>query len=380
MTKTAIVTGVTGQDGSYLSELLLRKGYNVVGICRRSSVDTTSRIRAVCDDPKFELVEGDVTDPSNVNYWFHTYQPDEFYNLAAQSHVGTSFKQPSLTFKVNAQGVLNILEGIRFYSPKTRFYQASTSEMFGKNCSESYSISPLLGDMSKVTSYYQDESTPFSPQSPYSVAKAAAHHSVQLYRRAYDLHASCGILFNHESERRGEEFVTRKITKWMGEAMAWHEQHPAIFEGICQIHLYENMDPDYLYQGLAESPRFPKLRLGNLEPRRDWGHAEDYVEAMYLMLQQDEPDDYVIGTGETHSVEDFLREAFAVLGVENYKSYYVQDPKFMRPAEVDYLLADASKAKEKLGWEPKVTFKELVSRMVKYDKEKAKAESIQTQI
>jgi len=327
MNKVAIVTGVTGQDGSYLSELLLDKEYTVVGLRRRSSSEKgLERIQHLLNNDNFKLVEADITDPANVCWLIQTYLPDEVYNLAAQSHVGTSFQQPSYTTQVNLQGPINFLEAIRLLSPSTRFYQASTSEMFGKNYDE-------YGGTK-----FQKETTPFVPQSPYAVAKLAAHEMVRIYRDSYGLFACCGILFNHESERRGENFVTRKITKWIGEFVA------------------SGQDED-----------FPALRLGNLDAHRDWGHAQDYVEAMYMMLQQDEPEDYVIATSETHSVREFLMEAFNEIGIPDFEPYVVIDPEFYRPCEVDWLLGHTGKARQQLGWRPKVSFQELVQRMVRSD-------------
>ena len=262
--------------------------------------------------------------------------PHEVYNLAAQSHVGTSFKQPSYTSQVNLQGPINFLESIRLLSPSTKFYQASTSEMFGKNYEE------FAGTK------YQKETTPFVPQSPYAVAKLAAHEMVRIYRDSYGLFACCGILFNHESERRGENFVTRKITKWIGEFVA------------------SGQDED-----------FPALRLGNLDAHRDWGHAQDYVDAMYLMLQQDEPEDYVIATSETHSVREFLTEAFNEIGIPNFEPHVVIDPEFYRPCEVDWLLGHTGKARQQLDWRPKVSFPELVQRMVRSDIDAARKEKLE---
>ena len=327
MNKVAIITGATGQDGSYLSELLLSKGYTVIGLRRRSSSEKgLERIQHLLNNNNFKLVEADITDSGCVNNLIRDYMPTEVYNLAAQSHVGTSFKQPLYTTQVNIEGPLNFLEAIRLLSPTTKFYQASTSEMFGKNY-----------DMFGGTKY-QQETTPFVPQSPYAVAKLAAHEMVRIYRDSYDLFACCGILFNHESERRGENFVTRKITKWIGEFVA------------------SGQDED-----------FPALRLGNLDAHRDWGHAQDYVEAMYMMLQQDEPEDYVIATSETHSVREFLTEAFNEIGITHFEPYVVIDPEFYRPCEVDWLLGHTGKAREKLGWRPKVSFPKLVQRMVRSD-------------
>lgn len=376
----AMITGVGGQDGSYLAELLLSKGYTVIGIVRRSSVDNTERITHLKPMPQFKLIEGDVTDACNVNVWFTTYHPDEFYNLAAQSHVGTSFEQPLLTFRVNAEGVLNILEATKQHSPKTRLYQASTSEMFGKN----YTLysSEVPGRAGPLITKFQDENTSLSPQSPYAVAKIAAHDAFGLYRRAYGLHASAGILFNHESERRGEQFVTRKITKWIGEFTAWVSNNEDFFENgdeLVSKHArgtyYASSDCKTNGLHFEDNVKFPKLRLGNLDSFRDWGHAEDYVEAMWLMLQQDEPDDYVIATGNTYSIEDFLDAAFKAAGIPNWKGVVVQDPAFMRPADVEFLCGNPAKAKKILGWEPKVTFQQLVSRMVKNDISIAEAKS-----
>ena len=337
MNKIAIVTGATGQDGSYLSELLLDKGYTVVGLRRRSSSEKgLERIQHLLNNDNFKLVEADITDSGCVNNLIAEYMPHEVYNLAAQSHVGTSLKQPSYTSQVNLQGPINFLESIRLLSPSTKFYQASTSEMFGKNYEE------FAGTK------YQKETTPFVPQSPYAVAKLAAHEMVRIYRDSYGLFACCGILFNHESERRGENFVTRKITKWIGEFVA------------------SGQDED-----------FPALRLGNLDAHRDWGHAQDYVDAMYLMLQQDEPEDYVIATSETHSVREFLTEAFNEIGIPNFEPHVVIDPEFYRPCEVDWLLGHTGKARQQLDWRPKVSFSELVQRMVRSDIDAARKKKLE---
>jgi len=362
--KTAVVFGVTGQDGSYLSELLLNKEYKVIGVGRRSSVNTQERLRPdVLDNPDFTYAEGDITDLASVSGIIDECQPDECYNLAAQSHVGTSFKQPVATFQIDAVGVLNILEGIRVHSPQTRFYQASTSELYGDNYDtideapfEEYKIPvnyPENNEHIPSLKNYQTDDTVFAPRSPYAAAKAAAHHLVHTYRESYGLHASCGILFNHESERRGENFVTRKISKWVGEFAS----SPIPFS----------------------LPHDEQLALGNLDAYRDWGHAEDYVYAMWLMLQQDVPDDYVIATGQAHSVRDFLDAAFKCVGVDDWSPYVRVDPEFFRPAEVEYLCGKAIKAKEKMDWTPKVTFTELVERMVLSDAEKAKKEKAYSQ-
>ena len=311
---TALVTGITGQDGSYLAEFLLEKGYHVVGMVRRSSTVTWERVEHIKD--QIDIVQGDLHDQSSLMNLVTNCNPDEIYNLGAQSFVPTSWSHPTLTGEVTGLGVTRLLEVIRMAKPEARFYQASSSEMFGK-----------------VRAVPQDEDTPFYPRSPYGVAKTYGHWITVNYRESYNLFAVSGILFNHESPRRGLEFVTRKIT-----------------DGVARIR-----------HGLQN-----ELRLGNLEARRDWGYAKDYVRAMWLMLQQEEPDDFVIGTGETKSVRDFCKAAFGYVGL-NYEDYVVQDPAFYRPAEVDLLVSDPSKAREKLGWEPTVNFDELVSLMVEAD-------------
>lgn len=348
----AIIFGITGQDGSYLAELLLNKGYEVTGITRRVSVPTLMRINHIL--PKIKIIEGDITDAFSVSNVVKEEQPDEIYNLAAQSHVGTSFKQPSLTWDVTAGGVLNILEAIRYSGRKEdiKFYQASSSEMFGKN----YNLREGLAEMIK----YQDENTPFMPQSPYAIAKLAAHHLVRNYRDSYGIFACSGILFNHESERRGEKFVTRKITKWIGEFKKW-----AMDCG----YVSPSFDGDDI---CCNDSKFPKLRLGNLDAKRDWGHAEDYVRGMWQMLQHKDSDDYVIATGETYSVRQFLDVAFKYIGISDWEDYVVIDPEFYRPAEVDYLLGIPQKAKQVLGWEPEISFNKLVERMVDSDVETAR--------
>lgn len=375
MSKIALITGVTGQDGSILSELLLDKGYKVYGLNRRTSTPNTSRLSLSLQNKNFELVEGDVSDQNSVQNIINAIKPTELYNLAAQSHVKTSFDQPNYTFQVNATGVLNCLEAIRLCSSETRFYQASTSEMFGSNISLIYDIqgqsarydgAPLKkGDSIYENRYgfdatspeydgdgiFQDENTPFAPNSPYAVAKLAAHNLVRNYRDSYGLHASAGILFNHESPRRGAEFVTKKITNWITEFRAWRKK----------THMYMDAGDDIQSR---EGDLFPKLRLGNLDAKRDWGHARDYVEGMWAMLQQDKPDDYVLATGETHSIREFLAEAFGCVGITDWEDYVVCDPKYYRPLEVSYLLGDYSKARKVLGWEPKTKFKELVKEMI----------------
>ncbi len=311
---TALITGITGQDGSYLAELLLSKGYRVIGVARRSSTVTYERIEHLLDD--ITVVQGDLHDQGSLLSLIEEYKPTEVYNLAAQSFVPTSWNQPALTAEITALGVTRILEAIRFVNPKIRFYQASSSEMFGK-----------------VVEVPQCETTAFYPRSPYGVAKVYGHWITVNYRESFNMFAASGILFNHESPRRGLEFVTRKITN-----------------GVARIKLGHAKD----------------LRLGNLESQRDWGFAGDYVEAMWRMLQQDKPDTYVIGMGETHSVREFCEIAFSHVDLD-YNDYVIQDEKFYRPAEVDLLISDPVKARAVLGWEPSVTFKELVTMMVDAD-------------
>ncbi len=314
MRKTALITGITGQDGSYLAELLLGEGYRVVGMTRRTSTDVHERIQHIYDD--IEFVSGDLLDQSSITSIVARVRPDEVYNLAAQSFVPTSWDQPVLTGEFTALGVTRVLEAIRAVDPAIRFYQASSSEMFGK-----------------VQDVPQNEATAFYPRSPYGVAKLYGHWITINYRESYDLYAVSGILFNHESERRGKEFVTRKIS-----------------DGVARIKL-----------GIAN-----ELRLGNLDARRDWGFAGDYVRAMWLMMTQPQADDYVIATGETRSVRDFVSAAFAVAGL-NWEPYVVVDPRYYRPAEVDLLIGDAAKARRVLGWRPETSFEELVERMVAAD-------------
>jgi GDPmannose 4,6-dehydratase len=316
----ALITGVTGQDGSYLADLLLAKGYEVVGVVRRTSHHSYERIEHLLD--RIEVVAADLLDQHSLTVVIQDSRPDEVYNLAAQSYVPTSWTQPVLTGEFTALGVTRILEAIRLAHPTARYYQASSSEMFGK-----------------VTETPQRESTAFYPRSPYGVAKVYGHWITVNYRESYGLYAVSGILFNHESPRRGIEFVTRKVT-----------------DGVARIKL-----------GLAR-----ELRLGNLEARRDWGFAGDYVDAMWRMLQQDQPQDYVIGSGETHSVRELVELAFSHVGLD-YRQHVVSDPKYYRPAEVDLLLADPSKARRELGWTPKVGFAELVAMMVDADMERLSA-------
>jgi len=351
--KTAIIFGITGQDGSHLADLLLEKNYKVTGVTRRTSTDNTPRISHILNNDNFQLVGGDVTDSSSVLNIFKNHgEVDEVYNLAAQSHVAVSFNQPGLTWDITGKGCLNILQSlVDLDMLGSRFYQASSSEMFGKN----YDIEVGMTTETK----YQNEETKFLPQSPYAIAKCAAHYMTRLYREGYGIHASAGILFNHEGPRRGENFVTRKITKWIGEFINFNEGR----------NVGELIPDDDFIINKSNSFKFPKLRLGNLDAHRDWGYAGDYCEAMWMMLQQDESDDYAICTGETHTIKQFLDVAFKEVGIDDWSSYVVQDPEFYRPAEVDYLRGDASKAKSKLGWIPKHSFEDLVKMMVKHDLE-----------
>ncbi len=325
--RRALITGITGQDGSYLAEFLLEKGYEVCGMVRRASTENFERISHLVD--RIQLVQADLLDQYSLVEALQESEPHEVYNLGAQSFVPTSWRQPVLTAEFTAVGVTRLLEAIRRVDPEIRFYQASSSEMFGK-----------------VREVPQTEQTPFYPRSPYGVAKAYGHFITVNYRESYGLYAVSGILFNHESPRRGLEFVTRKIS-----------------DGVARIKL-----------GLAD-----ELRLGNLEAQRDWGFAADYVEAMWMMLQEDEPDDFVIATSEPHSVQEFVDAAFAHVGIDP-APYVGVDPKFLRPAEVDHLVGDPSKAREQLGWQPRVSFPELVEMMVDADIERLTASATRPEL
>jgi GDPmannose 4,6-dehydratase len=319
MQKKAFITGITGQDGSYLAELLLEKDYLVYGLTRRTSTQNFARIEQIMHHPNLRLISGDLIDQGSLNTSLQSIQPDEVYNLAAQSFVQASWEQPVLTGEFTALGVTRVLEAIRLVCPKARFYQASSSEMFGK-----------------VREVPQNENTPFYPRSPYGVAKVYGHWIAVNYRESYDLYAVSGILFNHESPRRGLEFVTRKIANGVARVKLGKQSH---------------------------------VELGNLEAKRDWGYAKDYVVAMWLMLQQENPDDYVIATGETHSVKEFFQLACKVAGIENWEAIIKHNPIYDRPAEVDLLIGDASKAKKQLNWEPSLTFSQLVELMVQAELE-----------
>lgn len=340
MQKTAVIFGITGQDGAFLSRLLLGHNYKVFGVARRSSCDNRTRLREfnILNHQDFVLVDGDITDYRSVHAVLKTagdhnlkcnqhILPVEIYNLAAMSDVGISFNQPEVCFDVNTKGVLNILQEMSLYPKLFKLYQAGTSEQFGSSVDEDG---------------FQRETTPFHPRSPYAVSKVAAHHLVQNYREAYKLHASVGILFNHESDgMRGENFLTRKVTKYIG-------------------NLYKNI----------QNPKngiFQKLQLGNIKSSRDWSYADDMIYGMYLIVQQDKPDDYVLASGETHTVKEFLDRAFNVIDIPDWTPYVDFLPSLIRPSEVDYLRGDSSKARDKLRWQPKVNFDQLVVKMVKYD-------------
>lgn len=321
--KKAFITGITGQDGSYLADLLLEKGYKVYGLTRRTSTQNFERIAHIIHHENLELISGDLIDQHSLTHALNTIKPDEVYNLAAQSFVKASWDQPVLTGEFTALGVVRMLEAVRLACPHARFYQASSSEMFGK-----------------VQAVPQIETTPFYPRSPYGVAKVYGHWITVNYRESFDMFAVSGILFNHESPRRGLEFVTRKIANGVARVKLGKQEH---------------------------------VELGNLDAKRDWGYAGDYVEAMWLMLQQDEPEDYVIATGQTHSVREFLIASCQAAGLPDWEAVYAHNPAFDRPAEVDLLIGDATKAKTQLGWEPKVSFEELVTMMVEAELEKESA-------
>jgi len=312
--KKAFITGITGQDGSYLAEFLLDKGYQVFGLTRRTSTQNFARINQIVHNPNLKLISGDLIDQHSITFALKEIQPDEIYNLAAQSFVQASWEQPVLTGEFTGIGVTRVLEAMRLASPNAKFYQASSSEMFGK-----------------VQQVPQSEDTSFYPRSPYGVAKVYGHWITVNYRESYDMFAVSGILFNHESPRRGLEFVTRKIANGVARVKLGKQEH---------------------------------VELGNLDAKRDWGYAKDYVEAMWLMLQQDEPEDFVISTGETHSVREFLQLACKAAGLPDWEKVYKHNPLFDRPAEVDLLIGDPTKAKEKLGWKPSIDFEELVKIMV----------------
>lgn len=333
MNKTAIIIGITSQDGSYLSELLLSKNYNVIGVKRRSSTTNLYRLKKIVDNPQFSIVDGDVTDYSSMYNIINEYEPDEVYNLAAMSFVAESFKSPHATVDIDFKGELNVLECIKNINKDIKHYFAASSEQYGSSVS---------------SNNFQDENTPMIPNSPYSVAKLASFNLVKIYREAYKMFCCSGILFNHESPRRGEEFVTKKITKYLNDL----------------IKNYAFRENGFTYIDYTKNPS--KLKLGNIHASRDWGYAKDYVEAMWLMLQKNEPEDFVIATGETHTVEEFLTEAFSLYELK-WKDFIEFDKSLERPSEVPFLRGSAQKAWEKLGWAPKTRFKDLVRLMVQND-------------
>lgn len=360
--KKALVTGVTGQAGHYIVDKLLKHDYDVYGFKRRSSTENTGRISSFLN--KIELIEGDVTDSVSVNETVSKLKPDKIFNAAAQSHVATSFKQPLYTFQATGLSVFNFLEAIKNYSPNSRFIQFSSSEMFGKSFDVRQTISP------NVMTKYQCEDTIMTPQSPYAIAKLAGHHAVRLYRESYGIFACSMICFNYEGPHRGENFVTRKITRWLGEFNKWK----ADLELDCEYSFSFDIPEDMISvvrdvpNSWAFGPKFPKLRLGNLNAYRDWSHASDTINAIYLASERSVADDYVISTGETHSVLEFVKLAFKYAGIEDDPmNYIVIDPEFYRPAEVDYLLGDSKKAQFFLNWKPQVSFSDLVKEMVEYD-------------
>ena len=405
-----LIFGATGQTGSYLAEHLLPKNHEVIGVARRTSTPNTERLVNVLDYPKFKLVPGDITDFGSVLSLIGGCNPDWIINLAAQSHVGTSFGQACSSMDITAKGCVNILEAARQAAPAARIYQASSSEMFGKCISFCYDVQgdgarydgvlPPEGDsrwrnrfgfenmtpLNNEDGVYQDEETPFLPQSPYAIAKVAAHNFCLLYRKAYNMDIRTAIMFNHESERRGEEFVTRKITKWIGEYLAWkaktihsnnveHDSGLTFEEGsehitpgkISTMRSNPKKKPYGSYESWIFGPKFPMLRLGNLDVSRDWGHALDYVKAMTLIMEAELASDWVVATGETHKIKEFLELAFKIAGIECWENFVVIDDKLKRPAEVPFLKGDSSRIREELRWKPEISFPKLVKQMVDHD-------------
>lgn len=341
--KKALLFGANGQDGSYMTELLLERGYRVIAVIRRSSTNTTERLKNVKTNPNVEIIEGDITDPSSITGIISKYVPEYCINFAAQSHVHTSFEMPAFTFQVNTIGVLNILEAIRHYSKHTKFITMSTSEQFGSN----YDVDEK--------GKYQDEKTRFSPNSPYAVSKLAAFELCKVYKKSYRVSSCLMLCHNHESPRRGENFVTKKITKYIGQLVNHIELEKERYNAG------QYWEPADL---LGKS--FPRLRLGNIHTIRDWSHAKDICEAIYLVMQEEEDDYYVVSSGEGHTVEEFLSAAFGLAGL-NWKDYVVIDPQFYRPCEVEYLQGRSDKIRKKLGWSPRYDFETLVKEMVEYD-------------
>lgn len=361
-----VIFGAGGQDGHYLTRHLLELGHKVFAVIRRSSVNNAFKLTDYIGHPNFKTIEGDVTDYSSVQNIIRKCKPAQIYNLASQSSVGVSFGQPIYTFQSITTGCLNILESIKDINKTCKYYQASSSEMFGSG----YSTHKSRGF--KVEKY-QNEESPMFPQSPYGIAKLSAHNLVRMYRDSYGMYACSGILYNHESPMRGEAFVTRKITKWIGEFCAWAEDK--IGNTSFKIHLD---DPNTIFCSANDLIGFPKLRLGDISVKRDWGHAEDYVRAMYMMMQYSIPDDYIVSTQESHSVRDFLYEAFNCVGIIQPSKYISIDAEFYRPAESNHVPSDSSKIRTVLGWRPKYNFQQLVKEMVEADVKDAKKKRRQT--
>lgn len=359
--KVAIVTGAPGQDAFYLTSLLLELGYHVICTYRYSSSPLQERLKDYPDsvgnaDLEYRCL--DISDPSGVSSIIAEVEPDEVYNLAAASHVGESFKNPYSVFDVNTIGVLNWLNAIVNIYPSARFYQASTSELFGSNYT-------FLNNKK-----FQDENTPLSPNSPYGVSKLAAHNLVRIYRDSYNIYACAGVLMNHESPHRGEQFVTRKITKWLGEFVKWTRDSRSIVpeENDCRVTTDDSHDIHLVDEFNNPVSKFPKLRLGNVRAVRDWSHARDMVRGMHLMLQQEKPQDFVLCSGKSHSILDFMQVAFNEIGVKDCSEYWIVDPKFYRPCEVEYLQGKNTKARSILEWRPEISFEELVKEMVDHDR------------
>ena len=374
-----IIWGCTGQDGSYLAEHLLEKGHEVIGIARRTSTPNAGRLSSIIGHPLFSLLVGDITDFGSVLQIIQEYPADWVINLAAQSHVGTSFQQACSSMDITAKGCVNILEAIRItdglVNARTKFYQASSSEMFGKastvRADRTNAVMCSNGESFGVKEdRFQDEHTAFLPQSPYAVAKVAAHQFCRLYREAYNMDIRCGILFNHESERRGEEFVTRKITKWLGQFLAWKHQveldNPENKMSY-DFNITGGMISSVRDSGYIFANKYPKLRLGNLDVSRDWGHAKDYVKAMTLIMEAAHADDWVVSTGDTYTITEFLALSFELAGLGCWENYVVIDDNLKRPAEVPFLKGDSSKIRETLGWRPEISFAKLVKGMVEHD-------------
>jgi GDPmannose 4,6-dehydratase len=353
MNKTALISGSKGQDASYLADLLLEKGYNVVSIDRRSSSPNYTNIQHLLKNPNYTIEQGDITDFGSVCRIVNKYKPDEFYNLAAQSFVGSSWDQAVATCNINFTGVCNCLEAVRLVHPGCRFYQASTSEVYGD-----------------VLDNKQSENTPARPRSPYAAAKHGAESLVKVYRDSYNMFACFGRLFNHESPRRGKEFVTRKITKWIGDSFKLVDEH--VYDFVVESNPnYKSelavMRTEKAFETALEKGIIDKLKLGNLDASRDWTHAKDMVRGMWMMLQQETPDDYVLASGKTWTIRQFLDKAFGVLDIQDWSKFVEIDPKFYRPADVALLCGDYTKAKEKMGWEPQISFDDLVLEMVNHD-------------